>query len=140
MAGNGSKSGNSITILLIEDNPGDVRLVRTMLQGSKNPSFEVQHAKTLNNGLERLKSKSVDVVLLDLGLPDQTGFDTFFDALAYTPETPIIVLTGSDLLPMVENSLRAHAAGFLDKFDLSEERLVKTIRRAIARKPRGHGL
>jgi len=129
-------NATAVNILLIEDNPGDVRLVRTMLETSKNPSFEVQHAKTLRSGLDRLKSKRADVVLLDLGLPDQTGFDTFFDMLAYTNGIPIIILTGSDLRPLVESSLRDHAAAFLDKFDLNEERLVKAIRRAIAHKPR----
>jgi CheY-like chemotaxis protein len=126
----------ALRILLIEDNPGDVRLVRTMLEGSKDQVFEVHHAKTLQTGMDRLKSKQPDVVLLDLGLPDQTGFDTFFDALAYTNGIPIIILTGSDLRPLVESSLRDHAAAFLDKFDLTGERLVKAIRRAMAQRPR----
>ena len=134
---NNSKEQRTIRILLIEDNPGDVRLIRHLLGRSKNPVFEVRHEKSLRRGLERLKSGGIDVVLLDLELPDQGGFDTFFDArAAASDDVPIIVLTGSDLRPVVENSLRAHAANFLEKFDLDQEKLVKALQSATSGKRR----
>jgi DNA-binding NarL/FixJ family response regulator len=69
-------------------------------------------------------------------LPDQDGFDTFFDALAGAGDIPIVVLTGSSLRPFAEDSVRAHAAEFIAKSDLDQEKLVKALLRACSQKRR----
>ena len=83
-------------ILLIEDNPDDARLLRKMLIEARRFPFDLQHADRLSAGLERLADDDVDVVLLDLSLPDSAGLDTFTRTLAQAPHTPIVVLSGLD--------------------------------------------
>lgn len=68
---------NPFKILLIEDNPGDARLVQEALSEAGSSQFEMVVSKDLTKGLTHLASHSVDVILLDITLPDSTGFDTF---------------------------------------------------------------
>ncbi|HVQ61199.1 MAG TPA: response regulator, partial [Burkholderiales bacterium] len=83
-------------VLLIEDNPGDVRLIQEMLSGSEDGLFELDCVGRLSQGLEYLATRGTGVVLLDLSLPDSYGFDTFLKVYAHSPKVPIIVLTGHD--------------------------------------------
>jgi len=64
-----------IRVLLIEDNPGDARLIKEMLAEEKSVLFDLEWKDTLSKGLERLAQGEIDVILLDLSLPDSTGFD-----------------------------------------------------------------
>ena len=66
-----------IKALLIEDNPGDARLIQEMVYEVDGAEFDLEHVDRLSTGLERLSVKDVNVVLLDLGLPDSSGFDMF---------------------------------------------------------------
>src|SRR5712664_2681485 len=83
-------------VLLIEDNPGDVRLIREMLAEGEDALFELACVGRLSQGLEYLATRSASLVLLDLSLPDSYGFDTFLKVYAHSPKVPIIVLTGHD--------------------------------------------
>ena len=65
-----------VKVLLIEDNPGDARLIREMLREVRDTRFELECADRLSAGLERLRNGGIDIVLLDLGLPDSQGLDT----------------------------------------------------------------
>ncbi len=71
-----------IKVLLIEDNPGDARLVMEMLAEAKNISFDLEWKNSLSTGLGQLAQEVVDVVLLDIMLPDSSGSATFERALA----------------------------------------------------------
>jgi DNA-binding response OmpR family regulator len=82
-----------VKILLIEDNPGDTRLIREMLTAAKGGGFALESADQLSTGLERLAEGDIDVVLLDLSLPDSQGLDTFTKVNTQAPQVPIIVLT-----------------------------------------------
>jgi len=90
--------GTPIRALLIEDNPGDARLIREMLRDAAGGHAEVElaHADRLSTGLERLSLRDVEIVLLDLSLPDSTGFDTFTTVHTQAPEVAIVVLSGLD--------------------------------------------
>jgi len=66
-----------IRVLLIEDNPGDARLVKEMLSETQVAEFDLIWVDRLATGLQRLTEERVDVVLLDLSLPDSQGFQTF---------------------------------------------------------------
>ncbi len=90
-----SVDGESINILLIEDNPGDVRLVREMLAEKVGRLFDVQAVDRLATGLAHLAAGGIDVMLLDLALSDSQGLDTFAKVRAHAPKVPIVVLTGS---------------------------------------------
>src|SRR5690348_6763684 len=85
-----------IKVLLIEDNPGDARLISEILSEETTARFSLEHALRLEEGLERLDVAGADVVLLDLSLPDSLGIDTFRQVTARAPEVPVIVLTALD--------------------------------------------
>src|SRR5262245_21062302 len=86
---------NAIHVLLIEDSPVSAQLIRGMLAHSQDAAFDVALADRLAAGIEKVQQDQVDVVLLDLQLPDSDGLDTFFRVRDAT-EVPIIVLTGTD--------------------------------------------
>src|SRR5881394_3623887 len=84
-------------VLVVEDNPGDVFLLREMVDEAPNARFQVvAEAGRLQQALEILNREQIDVVLLDLQLPDSRGVETFAAAHRAAPEVPIIVLSESD--------------------------------------------
>lgn len=85
-----------IKILLVEDNPGDARLLQIALDEAGTNQFALTHAKRHDEALRYLEDEGFDVVLLDLSLPDSQGLDTFTSTRAKAPEVPIIMLTGLD--------------------------------------------
>lgn len=87
-------SAKCIKVLLIEDSPGDARLIREMLLEDSTIAFELVHTDQLSKGLECLKGDGVDVILLDLGLPDSQGIDTLHAILSRVHHIPIVIQTG----------------------------------------------
>src|SRR5262249_15966185 len=83
-------------VLLIEDNPGDARLVREALSGNGFAQWRLSHRQTAYEGIEFLAQQDVAAVLLDLTLPDCTGADTLARVQHAAPRMPIVVLTGLD--------------------------------------------
>lgn len=123
-----------IRLLLIEDNPGDADLVREALEESGESQFELSHANRLSRGQTLLAGGKYDVVLLDLGLPDSSGLDTFYTLHATVPWIPVVVFTGSR---NDETGIQAVAAGaqdFLVKGTIDGSTLVRRIRYALERK------
>src|SRR5574341_111678 len=123
-----------IKVLLIEDNPADAVFIEEILAEAKDFSFDVEWKDRLSIGLERLAKKGVDVVLLDLNLPDSKGFNTFTKTLAQAPEIPIIILTGLDDETLAIRAVRTGAQDYLIKKHVNSSLLVRTIRYAIARR------
>ncbi|HZT09226.1 MAG TPA: ATP-binding protein [Chloroflexota bacterium] len=120
--------------LLIEDNPGDARLIREMLAELPSRSVEIEHANNLTTGLERIAAGGVDVVLLDLSLPEAQGLDTFHRARAAAPELPVIVLTGLADESLAIRAVHEGAQDYLFKGDVRGDLLFRSIRYAIERK------
>jgi DNA-binding response OmpR family regulator len=91
-------SPSHVSALLIEDNPGDARLLREMLRDASTGQSRVDllHGDRLAAGLELLATNDPDVVLLDLTLPDSHGMDTFATVHAADQHVPIVVLSGMD--------------------------------------------
>src|SRR5258707_15541562 len=83
-------------VLLIEDNPGDERLIREMIAEDPRAPFALHCEDRLAKGLEHLSAGETALVILDLALPDSYGLDTFAKVYAHSPAVPIIVLTGND--------------------------------------------
>jgi PAS domain S-box-containing protein len=119
-------------VLLIEDNPGDIRLVREML-GSE-PGVSLDTTSTLAEGLKRLQQDPFDVVLVDLGLPDSQGLQTFTRLCNQSPTIPAIVLTGNNDVDLAVLALQAGAQDYLVKGEISGSPLVRALRYAIERK------
>jgi diguanylate cyclase (GGDEF)-like protein/PAS domain S-box-containing protein len=123
---------DTIHVLLIEDNPGDVGLIAEMLE--ERGSFELSSADRLASGLEHLKSNPVSVILLDLSLPDSHGLSTFSKLHVQVPHIPIVVLTGTDDETVGLSAVKAGAQDYLAKGRVEPELLSRTITYAIERK------
>ena len=121
-------------VLLIEDNPGDVRLIREMLAEGEDGLFELDCVGRLSQGLEYLSTRSAGVVLLDLSLPDSYGFDTFLKVYAHSPKVPIIVLTGHDDQTVALSAVKTGAQDYLVKGKLDRELLLRSMQYSIERK------
>jgi diguanylate cyclase (GGDEF)-like protein len=119
---------------LIEDNPGDARLIREMIAEQADASFEIEHVARLAQGLERLASAGASLVLLDLSLPDSLGLDTFARVYAHSPAVPIIVLTGHDDHNLALAAVKSGAQDYLVKARLDRELLLRSMHYAIERK------
>ena len=121
-------------VLLIEDNPGDVRLIREMLSEGEDALFELACVGRLSQGLEYLATGSACLVLLDLSLPDSYGFDTFLKVYAHSPKVPIIVLTGHDDQTVALSAVKTGAQDYLVKGKLDRELLLRSMQYSIERK------
>jgi signal transduction histidine kinase len=121
-------------ILLIEDNPGDARLLRETLADGKGMSFELECADRLSAGLERFSQGGIELLLLDLGLPDSQGLDTLTRAHAAAPEVPIVVLTALDDEAVAVQAVQRGAQDYLVKGQIESRLLTRAIRYAIERK------
>ena len=82
-------TGQCISVLIIEDNPGDARLVQETLKGSSNPAYRVEWVDRLSSGLVRLADGGIDVLLLDLGLPDSRGLAALSRIQDLAPNVPV---------------------------------------------------
>jgi PAS domain S-box-containing protein len=123
-----------ISVLLIEDNPGDARLVQEMLAEAAGVQFDLQIADRLSTGLERLAEGGLDGVLLDLSLPDSHGLDTLDKVRAQAPNLPIIVLTVTGDIDLAARAVQAGAQDYLVKGRLDSDLLERAIRCAVERK------
>jgi PAS domain S-box-containing protein len=121
-----------LSVLLIEDNPGDARLIREMLADVPAGRVRLQHAERLAAGLERLDS--ADVVLLDLSLPDSHGLETFQRLRDAAPRVPVVVLTGLDDETVAVRAVQEGAQDYLPKGQVDGQLLVRSMRYAIERK------
>jgi DNA-binding NarL/FixJ family response regulator len=123
-----------LQVLLIEDNPGDARLIREMLAEVKGAPFIFNRAESLAKGREFLDEVRADVILLDLSLPDSHGSETLARMLAVAPEIPIVVMTGLDDEIVAMTAVRSGAQDYLLKGQTDGNLLVRAIRYAIERK------
>jgi two-component system sensor histidine kinase/response regulator len=124
-----------LRILLIEDNPGDVRLVQeALLRNPAGLEFTIDVSGRLTDGLARLSSMPADVILLDLNLPDSFGIETFTRLHEKYPEVPIVVLSGEGTEDLAVKTVNAGAQDYLFKDSLTNQSLVvRTIRYAFGR-------
>jgi len=122
------------SVLLIEDNPGDARLIELMLGEDPDSPFRLRCVDRLARGLELLATEKPELVLLDLSLPDSHGLDTFDKVFAHSPKIPIIVLTGNDDQTIALSAVKTGAQDYLIKGKLDRELLVRAMQYSIERK------
>jgi signal transduction histidine kinase len=125
--------GRRRNVLLIEDNPGDARLIREILAEARSALFQVEWVGRLGDGLARLASSGVGVVLLDLSLPDSQGLETFRRVRAQAPGVPIVVLSGLDDEEMALRAVREGAQDYLVKGQVNNHLLTRALGYAIER-------
>jgi len=127
----------SINIAIIEDNPGDARLIQEMIR--ENPilsdptEFHFHNAERLEIGIDVLATKKIDLALLDLNLPDSRGIDSFSRIHSQFKDVPIIVLTGLQDEKMGLAAVKSGAQDYLIKDQIDGRLLVRTILFSIER-------
>jgi PAS domain S-box-containing protein len=120
--------------LLIEDNHEEARLIQELLKDTPGAAFDLTWADRLDIGLQCLQRNHVDVILLDLLLPQSEGMDTFTQVYTHAPRAPIIVLSGLGDRELATHIVQAGAQDYLVKGQVDRELLVRAIRYAIERK------
>jgi len=125
---------NRLRVLLIEDNPGDAHLIQEMLRQVGSTSFEVDHTDRLSKGLGRLATEPIDLVLLDLSLPDSGGLETLGALQSQVPQLPVIVLSGLSDEQMAIQAVREGAQDYLVKGQVDGNLLARAMRYAVERK------
>ena len=123
-----------IKVLMIEDNPGDILLISEMFKEVDISLFDLETASCLKEGLGKIKETLYDVILLDLGLPDSRGLETFIKVNVQEQEVPIIVLTGLADEALALDAIKKGAQDYLVKEQSNTSRLVTSISYAIERK------
>lgn len=124
---------SSLRILLVEDNPGDVYIIKDSIQ-SKNSEISVTDTSTLRDAIKLSSENRFDVILLDLGLPDSIGLDTLRKILAAKISAPVIVMTGMDDEEKALTSVKEGAQDYLVKNNLTSENILRAVRYGIERK------
>lgn len=123
-----------INVLVIEDSDAQIELIRGMLSKGDAARFEVSVAQSLKDGLEQLASKPIDVVLLDLTLPDSNGLQSCISVSESAPMVAIVVLTGLDDEELAVSTLQHGAEDYLVKSEIVSQLLIRATRYAIERK------
>lgn len=127
------KMEEKIKILIIEDNPGDVRLISIYLKEFFGDKYSFSTSDYLWKSLELLSENTFDVIILDLSLPDSSGLDTFKKIYEHSPKIPIIVLTGLEDESVGINAMKLGAQDFLVKGIIKGKELSRSINYSIER-------
>src|SRR6185369_9767110 len=128
-------SGKSIKILLlVEDNPGDARLLREMLNEQGSQHTELTHVEYMREAEKHLAEHIVDLILLDLGLPDAHGLAAVRRAHTVAPRVPLVVLTGMDDEALASQALQEGAQDYLIKGQIDARGLLRSLRYSVERK------
>jgi DNA-binding response OmpR family regulator len=120
--------------LLIEDNPADAHLIMEILKEEPDNAMEILHVSDLTHGLQALAGGGIDVVLLDLTLPDSAGYNTFVMLHEHVSTIPVIVLTGMDDKDLAIRIVKEGAQDYLVKSLVDYTMLARSIRYSIERK------
>jgi two-component system cell cycle sensor histidine kinase/response regulator CckA len=121
-------------LLVVEDNPGDARLLREMFAERDSGSTEVTHVERMSAAEKHLAEHPTDAILLDLGLPDAQGLEAVRRAHAAAPHVPLVVLTGLDDESLALQALQQGAQDYLIKGQIESRGLARALRYAIERK------
>ena len=124
---------HALRILLVEDNPGDARLLEDMLAADPPDCYQLTHVLCLGEALNHLAKGGVDIILLDLGLPDGEGLENVRKVRDLAPHVPLMVLTGWTDEAIVTGSMLEGAQDYLIKGQVENRTLARAMRQAIER-------
>ena len=123
-----------LKLLLVEDNPGDARLIQIYLSEAPGLNIKLYLVESLAAANGKIAETEIDVMLLDLGLPDSNGLETFTSANRDNPEVPIVVLTGHADTDLGATAVLGGAQDYLVKGQVDGNILSHALRYAIERK------
>jgi len=123
----------TITILLIEDNTQDIRLIKEMLKEIRSFNYNLVSAVTLKEGCEQIQKNNFDIILLDLNLPDSTGQQTFQKVIDCCKEIPVVLITGNEDQELSVKLIMEGAQDYITKQSLNPASLEKSILYSIER-------
>jgi signal transduction histidine kinase len=129
-----------VNVLLVEDNSAEARLLQEILKGRLHQRFVLVHVKRLAEAIAHLHTYPVDIVLLDLTLPDSTGLASLDTLICAMPSLPIVVLTNTNDEDLAVEAVRRGAQDYLIKRQVNQELLVRSLRYAIERKQTAEAL
>jgi diguanylate cyclase (GGDEF)-like protein/PAS domain S-box-containing protein len=123
-----------VKILLVEDNANDALLLRRLFRVAAPGEYSVTHFTCLEHAASYVAEEKMDIVLLDLGLPDARGLDAVRQMLAAAPHTPVVIMTGRHDEQLAAQALRCGAQDFLVKSEIEPVIVLRALRYAIERK------
>lgn len=115
-----------MTILLVEDSNEDAMLIEHALKGSHQYA-RIERAATLKDCVQRIKNGGVDMVLLDLGLPDTSGVHALSEIIAVDRRMPIVIITGDERRESITQAAKAGAKDYIVKNRMNEKRIVDAV-------------
>jgi diguanylate cyclase (GGDEF)-like protein/PAS domain S-box-containing protein len=121
-------------LLLVEDNPADVRLLREMFHEQSSHNTELTQVGSMGEAEKHLAEGMIDIILLDLGLPDSQGLEAIRRARAVAPGVPLVVLTGLDDESVASRALQEGVQDYLIKGQIDARGLLRALRYAVERK------
>jgi len=120
-------------VLLIEDDPASAEIIKAFFDGGEE-SFRLEWVTHLKAGLDRLSEGGIDLVLLDFGLSDSEGLDTFLRTHEHSPNVAIVPLTGASDESIALKAIQLGAQDYLFKGSINRQLLIRSIRYAVERK------
>ncbi|MFZ6025565.1 MAG: PAS domain S-box protein [Bacteroidota bacterium] len=129
-----SDSHQSLTILIVEDNPGDLFLLEELFKGTSLPIHRLIKVVSAADAIQVLEQEKINLVFLDLSLPDSSGLQSYEAINEYAGSIPIIVLTGLIDMEVALETMASGAQDYLIKGDFDEKLLDKSIQYSIERK------
>jgi diguanylate cyclase (GGDEF)-like protein len=125
-----------VRVLLVEDNPGDVRLIKEMLASPAyfGVTYQLSQVEILSVAVQLCSINPIDVILLDLNLPDSAGMETLQSLNGMFPQLPIVVLTGLNDAELTMQSVQHGAQDYVTKEECTSQLLARVIHYAIERK------
>ena len=133
MASSSPNPPQPVKVLLVEDNPGDARLISELLSEYRDQFLISSHVSRLMEAEDQVESAPVDLVLLDLSLPDSQGFETFRRLLSHGRSLPVLILSGVDDESLALRMVHAGAQDYLVKGQFDAPLLIRAMRYAIER-------
>lgn len=129
-----SEDKSVINVLMIEDNSGDARITKEILAEVDKPILQLYWKKNLKEGLGFCSENNIDIILLDLSLPDSQGIESLITLHQIVPTIPVILLTGLDDETLGIKALQEGAQDYLIKGNFDPDTLIRSIRYSIERK------
>ena len=126
-------SSSANRVLLITSEASDARELKDVLGHGRTEQFESEWVGNLSAAIERLKSRGIDAILVDLSLPDSRGIETFDRLFSLAPYVPIMTLSSPDDETLAIEAIKRGAQGYLSKGHYVSELVSQSLRNIIQR-------